>query len=319
MPAISVVIPTYRRTHDLRRCLRALRTQIRAPDEVLLVVRDTDEETRSFLEAEPIELSSLRIVAVTEPGQVAALNAGLRCSSGEIVAITDDDAAPRSDWLLRIENHFVQDAALGGIGGRDWIPTELRRSGFRRARVGKVQWFGRVIGNHHLGDGKPRYVDFLKGANMSYRRTAIEGIRFHTGLKGVGAQVNNDMEFSMAVKRAGWKLLYDPLVAIDHYPASRFDEDQRHAFNEIAMHNRVHNETYVLLLNFGALRRMIFMAWLLTIGTRASPGLLQWVRLLVREPGLANGKWMAALRGTLDGYRAWRACGDNRQARKREG
>jgi len=33
---------------------------------------------------------------------------------------------------------------------------------------------------------------------------------------------------------AGWKLIYDPRVAVDHYPAQRFDEDQRNKFNQIA-------------------------------------------------------------------------------------
>ncbi|RUS45262.1 glycosyltransferase family 2 protein [Cohnella sp. AR92] len=317
MSEISVIIPTYRRTSDLRRCLLALMNQIRGPDEILIVVRDTDDETRLFLEQEAALCEPLRIITVMEPGQVAALNAGLRFARGEIVSITDDDAAPRNDWLLRIENHFARDPLLGGIGGRDWIPGESYCNDGRVYTVGKVQWFGRVVGNHHLGEGEPRTVDFLKGANMSYRRGAIENIWFHSRLRGAGAQVNNDMEFSMAVKRAGWKLLYDPAVAIDHYPASRFDEDQRNTFNKNAMHNRVHNETFVLLSNFDKFRRIVFMIWMLAIGTISSPGLLQWMRLLFIEPKLANWKWMAALSGTMDGYRTWRAYAEEQPVKKR--
>ncbi|RAG65491.1 hypothetical protein DN536_36710, partial [Burkholderia multivorans] len=29
--------------------------------------------------------------------------------------------------------------------------------------------------------------------------------------------------------RAGWKLMYDPAIAVDHYPAERFDDDRRDA------------------------------------------------------------------------------------------
>ena len=46
---ITVLIPTYHRTRDLARCLEALEDQTRAPDEILLVVRDTDSETRDML------------------------------------------------------------------------------------------------------------------------------------------------------------------------------------------------------------------------------------------------------------------------------
>lgn len=42
---ISVLIPTYRRPKDLARCLEALKKQKRVPDEVLVIVRNTDAET----------------------------------------------------------------------------------------------------------------------------------------------------------------------------------------------------------------------------------------------------------------------------------
>jgi len=95
-----------------------------------------------------------------------------------------------------------------------------------------VHWFGRVIGNHHLGVGEPRET-CCKGVNMNYRRAAIANLRFDQRLWGPGAQAHNDMAFSLAVRR-GWKLIYDPRVAVDHYPAQRFDEDQRNKFNQIA-------------------------------------------------------------------------------------
>ena len=46
---IVIVIPTYRRPKDLQRCLTALETQTQQADEVLVVVRNNDEETQAFL------------------------------------------------------------------------------------------------------------------------------------------------------------------------------------------------------------------------------------------------------------------------------
>src|SRR5215216_1661030 len=103
MTQISVLVPTYRRPGDLARCLAALSAQQRRPDEVVLAVRDTDEETRTFLSEADLSPLPPRIVPVAAPGVVAAMNAGLTASAGTIVAMTDDDAAPRPDWLRRIE------------------------------------------------------------------------------------------------------------------------------------------------------------------------------------------------------------------------
>ena len=218
---ISVVIPTYCRPKDLQHCLDALKKQARAPDEVLVVVRDNDAKTWAMLEDISLGHLTLRAVAVTTPGYAAALNAGLDATRGDIITFTDDDTAPRPDWLARIENHFQADPRVGRVGGRDWVREGDWVHDEARVVVGKVQWFGRMVDNHHLGVGRPREVDTLKGANMSFRRAAVEGIRFDERLRGTGAQPRADYAFCLVVKRAGWRLIYDPAVAVDHYPAPR--------------------------------------------------------------------------------------------------
>ena len=306
--AVSVVVPTYRRPDDLRRCLAALAAQTAAPREVLVVVRDGDAASAQALiaarHAHP--RLRLRVVPVREPGQVAALNAGVDAASGEVVAITDDDAAPRPDWVARVVEHFAADPALGGLGGRDWMRiVGLLDRGVAHT-VGRLQWVGRVVGRHHLGAGAPREVEVLKGANMSYRRAALAGVRFDARLRGSGAQVHNDLALSLAVGRVGWKLLYDPAVAVDHYPAPRHDEDQRHAFNPAAVRNMVHNETLVLLEHLRGVRRVAYALWAPLVGTREAPGLAQWLRFLPSQRGAAGRKLAASLAGRLDGWRSWR-------------
>ncbi len=303
--SITVLIPTYHRTKDLARCLEAIRKQTRLADEVLLVVRDTDAETWTFLEAFNPNSLPVRTVTVSIPGQVAALNAGLYTAQGDIIAITDDDAAPHADWLERIEAHFLSDSRIGGVGGRDWVYIGTLLLDGERKVVGRVQWFGRAIGDHHLGVGEPREVDIFKGANMSYRRSAITNLRFDERLRGTGAQPHNDMAFSLAVKRAGWKLIYDPAVAVDHHEGRRFDEDQRNKFNDIALSNVVHNETLVLLEHLSPVQRIVFVVWAVLVGTRSMYGFVQWLRFLPREGALAGQKLLASLRGRWQGWQTW--------------
>ncbi|MDZ8049868.1 MAG: glycosyltransferase family 2 protein [Aulosira sp. ZfuVER01] len=293
----TVLIPTYRRPLDLSRCLLALQAQTKPVDQVIVVVRDTDTQTWEFLAQFPAHSLPLHTVTVSLPGVVAALNAGLAAVTGDIVSITDDDAAPHPDWLEKINAHFLSDTCIGGVGGRDWVHQGDKLLDDSRQIVGKLQWFGRVIGNHHLGVGEPREVDVLKGVNMSFRQQAIAQLRFDERMRGTGAQVHFEMAFTLALKGAGWKLIYDPQVAVDHYPAQRFDEDQRNNFNEIALINLVHNETLVLLEYLPPLRRAVFLLWAILVGTRDSLGLIQWLRLLPKQGQLASQKLLASLRG----------------------
>jgi glycosyltransferase involved in cell wall biosynthesis len=101
---IAVVICTYRRTESLERCLGALTSQTRVPDDV--VVRETDLESRGLLAKARHGKLAIRVAIVKAPGTLAARNMGLEMCDTDIVAMTDDDAVPHPDWLDRISEHF---------------------------------------------------------------------------------------------------------------------------------------------------------------------------------------------------------------------
>lgn len=306
MTSISVIIPTYRRPQDLAKCLEALKNQTRLADEVLVVVRDSDLETQDFLASFPKDSLPLFQIEVKVPGQVAALNRGLESAKGDIISITDDDGIPHPPWLEKIEAHFLADAHVGGIGGRDWMYVGGELHDGAKDTVGRVQWWGRTIGNHHLGVGKPQQVEILKGANMSYRRAAIGDLRFDTRLLGSGAEVHNDRGFSLNIKKAGWKLIYDPSVSIDHHHGQRFDEDLRGQFNQQAWYNEVYNNTIVILDYLSPDRRIAFIAWSLLVGTRRCYGLVQLLRFLPKENALAFKKLGISIQGRWHGLNTWR-------------
>jgi cellulose synthase/poly-beta-1,6-N-acetylglucosamine synthase-like glycosyltransferase len=274
---------------------------------VLVVVRENDTDTRVLLADTEAKRFEQRTVTVSMPGVLSALNAGLAAMRGDIIAITDDDTVPHPDWLARLEMQFQGDHEVGGVGGRDWIHDDSGVDGGAASTVGRVRWYGRVISNHHLGVGGPREVDVLKGANMSYRRTAIHGIGFDEQLRGAGAQVHFEVALGLAVKRAGWKLIYDPAVAVDHYPAQRFDGDRRETPSPQALQNAVHNETYALLRWLPWWRKPVALLYGLTVGTRSAPGLMLAGERWFRESNRADVRMRlrASLLGRLDGLRTF--------------
>ena len=304
---VTVLVPTYRRPDDLARCLSALLCQARTPEQIVVVARADDEATHACL-AEHVtpRVLNVEVALVDEAGQVAALNRGLDAATGDVIAITDDDAAPRSDWVARIAAAFEADPQLGALGGRDWVHEAGRVLDGECEMVGKVRRSGRIVGNHHLGVGEAREVDLLKGANMSYRRAAIGDLRFDRRLRGTGAQTHNDMAFSMSVKRAGWKLVYDPLVAVDHYPAPRAGDDPRNAQTLTSMRNAAFNLHLILRGHLSPLHREAAWWWYALIGTHVYPGLLHagLSALRGRPPEAAIARWRAVRNGAREARRA---------------
>ena len=295
---ISVLVPTFRRPDALRGCLEALVLQRSRPAEVIVVIRPEDDESRDMAQTFDGRLP-LRTVSVNRPGQVQALNCGLGAVRTPLVAITDDDARPHMDWIERICAHFA-DPTVGAVGGRDLVYWDGRLLDGRTTRVGRVQWYGRVIGNHHFS-GPAQDVQFLKGVNMSYRRDALLG--FDERLAGDGSQICNDMQASLRVHVTGWRVVWDPAVAVDHYPAERLDEDKRETPTIRAVANQLHNQTYILLSLLHGWRRGTAVLFALIVGSQFAPGPVMLPIAIVRGRSVERA-WFgfrANLRGRLHG------------------
>ncbi len=125
-------------------------------------------------------------------------------------------------------------------------------------RVGRVSWWGRRVGNHHLRSGL-QDVDFLKGANMAFRASAREP--FDRLLRGDGAQVCNDLEATWSVRQRDWRVIHDPDVTVDHYPAPRHDDDTRDVRSTLAERAEEHNEVYALMRHAPPWQRVILLAY----------------------------------------------------------
>ncbi|MFN0099229.1 MAG: glycosyltransferase family 2 protein [Gemmatimonadaceae bacterium] len=303
---VSVIVPAYQRPEALERCLRALARQTRRADEVVVVLRVGDDATIAAAARVASEPSTrLRLESVTTPGVVAAMQRGLDVASGEIIALTDDDAEPRADWLERLVATLQRDDRIVGAGGRDWQSLERGDA----SDVGRVQWFGRVIGNHHLGAGPARDVDLLKGVNCAFRAAPLRSVGFDARLLGGGAQLHWELALCLPLRRAGWRLVYDPAIAVDHHVAVRSGDDQFHRgrFAVEPFTQAVHNETLVLLAHQQGMARLAYRIWSVLIGTTANPGALAALRLRLQGHSWAADAWRAARDGRARAHATWAA------------
>jgi glycosyltransferase involved in cell wall biosynthesis len=293
--APTVLIPTYLRPKELSRCLDAVLSQSRKPSEVIVVRRDIDGDAARVIQAVGQAVSE---VVVSEGGTVAALRAGLAHASGELIAVVDDDAVPRYDWLAQLEACF-DDKSVGAVGGRDVVHHAGIIEEGRAPIVGRLMWYGKPIGNHHLGSGIARDVDFLKGCNYAFRR---EQFRIPTGLLGSGAQVSHDMASCLEVRRLGSKVVYDPRIVVDHYPAERFDDDGRSTVSRRARNEGAFNEAYSVCSLARTLRTR-YLLYHLIIGDVGTPGLVRSLIGRVRREEAVRGRLFSSWAALIRAYR----------------
>jgi len=234
------------------------------------------------------------------------MDVGRAAATGDIMAFTDDDAVPDPDWLWRIARHFEGDQGMGAVGGRDRlagyddppIPSQA---------VGRVHWYGRAVGGHHRGAGTPEPTDVLKGVNVAFRRAALDPVGFDQRLRGSGAQPNWEFAVCLGIRRAGWRVLYDPAVAVAHDEGPRFGATDRRFGDLSQLSAAAHNQTYAMIRWLSPWRKPVVLTYELVVGSRIAPGVLTAL-----EQGFRTRQWRrvlrrlgAATRGRFDALRTY--------------
>ena len=115
----SIVVPTYRRPHQLATCLRSL-AGLAFPRECfeVIVVDDggDDAETEAVIERFRAQLDVTPLVQ-SHAGPAVARNTGASRAKGRFLAFTDDDCVATPTWLQALAQH-LSSAAACAVGGR---------------------------------------------------------------------------------------------------------------------------------------------------------------------------------------------------------
>ena len=293
MTTYALVVPTFRRPDELSRCLAAIAGQRRAFDEVVVATRSDDPRSAEVARASTLTCT---ILALDEPGALAAMAAGARATTSDVVCFTDDDAVAPPEWLERLDAAICASALVGGAGGRDVVLGADGREDQapRTDDVGRVTWYGRHVGGHHLGRGDARDVAFLKGVNSAYRRSALG---LPSGLRGAGAQAHYEVAVGRHARSLGFRLVYDPATEVEHRPADRQGDDQRAGPTTRAVADAAYN----LVVAIGGARGLARVGYATAVGDRGAPGIVRALVALARGDRETARRLVPSVRGTLAG------------------
>jgi glycosyltransferase involved in cell wall biosynthesis len=133
----------------------------------------------------------------------AARNLAIRRARAEVIAITDADCEPASDWLERAIDDLD---ALGVdlIAGHIEVPLSERPS------VAELLDFCRFLDQERA----VREIRCGATANLVLRRSVFE----HVGLFNERLVAGGDVEFGMRARAAGCQVAYSPRAIVVHPP-----------------------------------------------------------------------------------------------------
>lgn len=201
-PSVSVIIPVYNDRIGLSRCLNALEKQTYASDRYEVVVVDNNSD-------QPIEALVARYDHATaafeeKQGSYAARNRGLEVASGEVVAFTDADCIPQSDWLKEGVSALCGLGEKGVVGGR----VEFLFHDPNRPRPFELVEESLFLNQ----EASVRRRNFAVTANMLTTRGMFELVGpFNDELQSGG-----DMEWGKRAHRQGLEIAYAARACVQH-------------------------------------------------------------------------------------------------------
>jgi GT2 family glycosyltransferase len=268
----SVIIPTYKRPEYLEKCLKSLLAQSVLPEEIIVVRHSDDADTAAVIavirQNHP-RGDLIKEMLVAKLDIVCSENQGLNVAKGDIVCFIDDDAVACENWIELIILHYQADLHVGGVGGPVIPYVDTGPLIEYTDEFAKITWWGRRITNATKIPCRCSEVDMLRGANMSFRRSLVDGCDEH--LLPYWRRFEDDICFS--VKSKGYKIIADPELKVFHYEAPMQSKKNRDdtPLRIIGLH---HNSVYVKLKHFKGIRKICSLAYDFLWGDDTAPGAL---------------------------------------------
>lgn len=218
--SIDILIATMNRPNLLTRCLRSIGENQRPPSTVFVIDQSEDDASKKVVD-EFTSNFEIRYIHRKTPGKALALNAALKESNADFIALTDDDCELSSDWLEKAFETITLYAKYDAFCGQVLPEPDTNPDDYLN-----------LVLNDTATEIKPRHSPLsysFCGANLLIRRQAIIDAGCFNPLFGPGGKFYCDIDGELAYRllRNGAKLLYHPDLKVYHSNWRRTDDNQR--------------------------------------------------------------------------------------------
>ncbi|MBQ6717776.1 MAG: glycosyltransferase family 2 protein [Clostridia bacterium] len=231
IPLVSIIIPNKDHTDDLEKCFASVYGKSTYKNFEVIVVENnsTEEETFEYYKEAQSKYKDLKVITWENSFNYSAINNfAVKQANGEYVLLLNNDIEVITpDWLEQMLM-FAQRDDVGAVGAKLYYSDDTIQ------HAGVIVGLGGVAGHSHkyFDRDNPGYMarasiaqnlSACTAACLLIRKSVYEEIG---GLDENYAVAFNDIDFCMAIRKAGYLIVFTPYAEFYHYESkSRGDED----------------------------------------------------------------------------------------------
>lgn len=211
---ISIVIPVFNQFRFTQGCLASLQEHQGTERFEIIVVDDCSTDDTAAIVSRIPGVVYLR--NEMNSGFIASCNRGAEKARGKYLVFLNNDTLVRDGWLMALTDTFAEDPYAGIVGSKLIYPDGLLQE------AGGIIWRDASGWNYGKFDdpAKPEYnslreVDYCSAAALMIPKSLFQSVGGFDPRYAPAYYEDTDLSFK--VRRAGYKVLYQPLSEVIHY------------------------------------------------------------------------------------------------------
>jgi hypothetical protein len=218
---VTIIVVNWNGRRHLEPCLGALTAQRYQPREIIVVDNGSTDGSVEYMAA---HFPDVRVIGLkTNLGFAAANNVAIRESSGEYVALINNDAYADPDWLANLVAVAEADPTIGMVASKMLFadrPGIINSTGICVDRAG-IAW--------DREGGVPDTATSINaieifgpcGGAALYRRSMLDAIGLFDEAFFMYLE---DVDLAWRARRAGWRCCYAPAAQVRHHHSASAGE-----------------------------------------------------------------------------------------------